>query len=463
MKKLVLLFILVLIILSQGVLASNFTLEIIKSDQYLAGRAGLVEAVIVNSGPADIFSISILGIPSGWLTPEASAMKLKAGETQKMKIYVNPTKDASPKIYEYTISATSTETGDSQAEQLLLYIEQVTSVIINDFSLSCISCQDLVDITGTLENVGTVDLSDVTLKLILEDQEVVIETGKLNVYDKSEFSHTFSLEDYRPKNYDIKAEILSGDKRVYNDIKQLSIPRIINIKYSEKISDTPFGKFVTLSAENLGNDIDTAEFTSEIIENWYSIYSGPEPYEIDNNYNKWRTELNPEAKSELKYSQIYWPTYVIIAIVIIIGLITYLQFTALKLKKAIVGKNIVKKGKQMSVTLVIKNRVREMTNVVVKDTIPKQFKVTGSFETIKPTLRKVSGGTELVWKIGRLKANEQRVLHYKIKPVSPVSRMNLPRAGITAKYFDNLIAKRSNYVLVYSKDREPAIIPVEIK
>ena len=76
--------------------------------------------------------------------------------------------------------------------------------------------------------------------------------------------------------------------------------------------------------------------------------------------------------------------------------------------------------------------------------------------------RKTTQGTELVWKLGRLKAHEQRMLHYKIKAVKPVKRMNLPSASVTAKYFDKIIIKGSNYVAVYSKENVPTSVQVNL-
>ncbi|MCD6476991.1 MAG: hypothetical protein J7K26_02370 [Candidatus Aenigmarchaeota archaeon] len=461
MKKLVFLSILALMLISPVCLASNFTIGVTKSSQYLAGRTGVIDLTITNNGPKDIFSISILGTPSGWLTSEYSGIELDKNETKKINIYVTPPKDASPKLYEYFITVRSTNTNEKIEKQLILNIQQNASIIISDVSLNCTSCIDNVKISGFVENSGTVDFSNVDLKLSLEDQETTIPIGELLVKTKKYFENVFLLDNYRPGSYNIKLEVLSNNKLVYNDVKQFNIQTIKNIAYSNKSSKTIFGKFVTLKAINKGNDIDTAVFESSLDKSWYVFYAGPKG-EVTNNKISWKTDIDAGETIEIKYSEIYWPTYIIIISAVLIGLFLYLTFTSLAIRKSIAGRNIVEKDKSMSVSITVKNRIREMTNVVVKDFIPKEFEILGKFETIKPILRKTSNGIELTWKLGRLKSYEQRILHYKIKPKKLIKKMNLPSATVTAKYFNKTIIKKSNRVAVYSKKNIPSTLAVEI-
>jgi len=278
---------------------------------------------------------------------------------------------------------------------------------------------------------------------------------------KKYFENVFLLDNYRPGSYNIKLEVLSNNKLVYNDVKQFNIQTIKNIAYSNKSSKTIFGKFVTLKAINKGNDIDTAVFESSLDKSWYVFYAGPKG-EVTNNKISWKTDIDAGETIEIKYSEIYWPTYIIIISAVLIGLFLYLTFTSLAIRKSIAGRNIVEKDKSMSVSITVKNRIREMTNVVVKDFIPKEFEILGKFETIKPILRKTSNGIELTWKLGRLKSYEQRILHYKIKPKKLIKKMNLPSATVTAKYFNKTIIKKSNRVAVYSKKNIPSTLAVEI-
>jgi hypothetical protein len=79
---------------------------------------------------------------------------------------------------------------------------------------------------------------------------------------------------------------------------------------------------------------------------------------------------------------------------------------------------------------------REMKDIYVRDFVPSIAKVVERFETLKPTVKKSEGGTELLWKLESLKPREERVITYRIKPVLEVrGAINLPNAS--AFYYDN--------------------------
>ena len=80
------------------------------------------------------------------------------------------------------------------------------------------------------------------------------------------------------------------------------------------------------------------------------------------------------------------------------------------------------------------------------DVVPEEFILSGSFETLKPIVRKIGSGTEMIWRLGTIKRGEERLLHYKIKPRGIVTgEHSLPSAHLTARKGANTITTISNH------------------
>lgn len=448
---------------AQITLASDFITSIDVEDVYLAGRESAMTVSIKNNGPTEWFSVSIIGLPADWLALDTTSglFKIESGETYTIDIVVSPGKDAIPLTYEYFINVQNTRTNEVIEQRVLIPVKQVTDVIITNFETSCIECNKEVTVSGEINNVGTRDMP-VTLTVTFMDHVEILEIDELKAMEQEPFSYTYDLENLNPDTYEITGEIVGNNKVLYDHTIEFQIPAVQSITMDESSFNTPFGRFVRINAVNEGNYKADAEFVSDVKNAWYIIYAGPDA-RIDGDEYSWIVAIEPGESYELGYSEIYWPTYLIVLIVIIIGFMMYMNYTAIVVRKAIVGKNIVKVGEELSVSVSIKNKIRNLSNLVVKDVIPDGFTLVTKFATVKPTIRKVHEGTEVVWKIGDLKAHDQRVLHYKIKPSHGLrGRKHLPKATVLAKYGEKIVKRNSNLVSIYSKGNEPSMIPVEI-
>jgi len=133
-------------------------------------------------------------------------------------------------------------------------------------------------------------------------------------------------------------------------------------------------------------------------------------------------------------------------------------------KKTVIGSLSVTKGNEVSISLSIKNRRRQMSKVIVRDVVPHYFSVISSFATVKPLIRKIAEGTELIWRIGDMKAHEERVLQYKIKAIKDfVGKVRLPSAHMRADYEGKPLSKRSNSLSLEGTVPKGTVIPVEVE
>ncbi len=455
MKRLIPFLLAVLIVLPIAAYAQDFSLTIEDEDEYLAGKTYDLNLTIDNSGPEEWFSISLLGVPSDWMSTSTTSLKVDQGSSGTMRLILSSPKDSKPGFYSYLLTVTRPSTEAKVQRQLLVWIRQISSALVTDVELSCRQCLDSVIVSGFVDNIGTVD-QELTLNVRMNDQEFTHDLGLLNVSDKISFEDTFSLADMMPDNYSIEFELKNKSGHiVFTNEEKFDLRRVKNISYVKRSSTNPFGIFVTLGATNYGNGVDTANLNSTLTKEWYTVYSGPEPSDISDNDYVWSIELNPEESTEMSYSEVYWPVIVLIIGVIIFGLISYIQLVTLSIRKRVRTRKI-EKGKPISVALHIKSRMRTAESVVVKDFIPNGFKITQKFETVKPLIRKKDNGTEVVWKVGRIGKSEERILHYRITPVKDFSgKVQLPPSKIRVKYGGKPAEERSNSVVLYGKGEEP--------
>ena len=465
MKKLLLSFLIAFLLVLQISFAADFSINIDKQTDYpfYATKTDYINVKISNPLQEDWFTISLIGVPQEWVTLKDSLLKVPAMGSGSVQIEVKPSRDAIPNIYQYSLKLTRVSSKDEVEKPLLVNIVQITSAILKDVSLSCTSCIDKVDITGKVVNVGSRNL-DISLILKYADQQKTLSLGKLDVGEKKEFQTSIDLKDMEPKSYDVEITLVDvNGNNFYTESASFSIPSIENIIYDKKVSSTPFGSSITVTAVNKGNVVSEADLKSISPQNWYSFISGPNPTGMMIGYYVWKTSLNPGESTSLNYSEIYWPTYVFIVAVVLALVLIYWQQSAFTFNKRVIGKPSFKSGKDISISLHLKSRRKAVDKVAIRDIIPPNFSVVSKFETVKPLIRKVSNGIELLWKVGSLRPNEERVLHYTIKPnIETTRKVNLPSALAKAAGGKGLALKHSNKVSLYPEKEESKIVTVKV-
>jgi hypothetical protein len=139
------------------------------------------------------------------------------------------------------------------------------------------------------------------------------------------------------------------------------------------------------------------------------------------------SELKPGEVKEIIYRIEHWPIYVRYAagilIIAILILFSYPKATQPKIKKTYIKK----KKSEHRIIIEVKNPFKEVKSVIIRDFVSPLAKVVHEFEHIKPIVKKSEAGTELIWKIGRMKPKEVRVLSYKIKSLVE-GNLKMPKA-----------------------------------
>jgi hypothetical protein len=325
-----------------------------------------------------------------------------------------------------------------------------------------ISPGETLTIMTTLKNpIGLYSMPVVLETKIMKENKIVqkfedrIETVPANSIKQIDHNHTFgkyvAAEFYSVEVVlkDTFGTVLESKK---TDFRVSQLPE--NVVKEEIVAWGLLTQTVTIKVRNEGNVNSSSFYLTATIPSFMKPFFFPkiEPTgeeRVGNTvvYN-WLVEgLAPAEEKEIKYDVSTWNALIII--LAIIGAVIYFFKYAYRI--AIVKRHRyagpITKEKEIIMSLEVRNRtMHEIRDVMIRDFVPSIAVVVERFDTLRPTLRKVAGGTELVWRLDSLGPLEERVLTYRVKPaVDIIGTLKLPRAVI--RYSD----KEKNVKRVISK------------
>ncbi|MEM5804765.1 MAG: hypothetical protein QXU82_02880 [Candidatus Aenigmatarchaeota archaeon] len=413
------------VLVSATAIAASFSATITSEPDVFAGDTATFEATISNSGPMDWFSISVF--PTDWVRLESPSVKVVSGGTFSIKVFITPPENARAGIYDLKLYVS--KGGEKVEVPFQVSVKQrTTAALIENMRTSCTVCKDSINVTLKVENVGNSDIRDAKLSLKLGSQEKVVEIGELNATKSVDVSEAFPLAGFMPGSSSVVALLTGNGANLDVETKTFEVAVIDNIDVQREVSSFLFGNKVTLTATNEGNIEKAARITSAVSQYYWIVYSGPRADEQGAQWT-WIRTLKPGESATIEYSEFVWPIPVILVIIVIGAIYGYLQATALAVKKRVTGG-----AGEYGISIAVKNRGQHAEDVVVRDVIPPHFMLSGTFETLKPVAKKTSFGTELFWKMGRIKKGEEMILHYRMKPASGIrGTVQLPAAGAKAR------------------------------
>ena len=430
---------------------------------YPAGQDSIINLTITNNDIDAWVTLSIIGVPSSWLSADTAIVKVNQGETRTIPIHASIPAGTEPAHYAYDITVTRSGDGSKMQDQVVVNVVQKVEAIITELDTSCFQCSEEITVSGMVKNIGTQPVA-LVVNVAFGSEFKMIDMGTVATSGEKRFTETFDLVDREPGEYDLIVDLMADNRKVFTETETFNIITQKNVSYVDKVTITPIGRFVAMQATNYGNAEDQAVFTSDRNAEWWVHFMGQEPESMTDTQYTWTASLAPEASTTVTFYEIYWPVIVLVFIIILVGIYYYLQFTTVSLRKTVRGSHKLIKEHDIPVSLIVKNNKVAMDSVVIRDIVPHGFSVSGKFDTLKPIVRKVGEGAELVWRIGKLRAGEERVLHYKMKP-SKVHHgdIDLPLAAVRAKHDDKSIIKHSNVVELHGKVGEKKTHKVKVE
>jgi hypothetical protein len=439
--------------------ATDFWANVTVPEVLWAGQPDNGTLMVHNAGKTDWFTITVI---ADWVKIEPWAIKILRGTSANITLHIVPDIDAKPGTYSYPLTVTRLSDNAKFERDLLITVRQRTAGEV-EMSLSCENCTDKIKLSATVKNTGTRVLAGV-LVLAIDTIEKENIFSDLAVDGQTTIAEDFELSGLRPGNYTARAVLRDAAGRTLDSASgSFFIPVVEKIAYERIAESSIFGLFVTLRAKNLGNVPAEARLQSELLGVWWALYAGPAPASLQDNRVTFAVSLAPFETFELKYTEIYWPVPVLLlALAALAAIATYRLFAVVTVRKktsrptAAIGRDIV-------ISLCIKNARRTLEKAILRDFIPPAFSLAGRFETARPIARKGPNGIELIWKIGRLDPGEERVLNYKIRPVLEISSITLPSARIRGLLAGREIVRHSNSVTLVGIGKKPRKLLIRIE
>ncbi|MBU3957743.1 MAG: hypothetical protein KKB25_01580 [Nanoarchaeota archaeon] len=434
--------------------AADFSVNLTEPETIYAGNTTNFSAVITNGGADDWFSVAAIGTYSSWISVEKQNIFIPYGSSASSALTVMPAPDALQNKYQYSVIVSRASDSAKVEKEVFVNVLQSNAVIIKDALLSCSECApgETVSASVTIMNSGSKPLGSLKLALTLGDRTKIISISSLDFGVLKEFSSEFVLDSMAaPGQYAVDAKVMQDTSVLAQKSLKFTVPSLPDIKTVKNVSTSIFGNYVTLVSSNSGNAAQTADIKSGALDAWYSFYSGAKPFSAGKEY-VWRITLAPNESAAITYSEIFWPVPLALAVLAFIGAYYYIAVSFVSIRKRIVRKH----GREFSVSIHVKSGLSPMDNAAVRDAVPKEFAVSGTFESIKPVVRKTQAGTELVWRLGRLKSREERILHYRIKPVSAFTAVRLHPAELSGKRGEKIVSRLSGFLAVYGEQEKPS-------
>jgi hypothetical protein len=451
--QIIIFFTLALLLLSStSFAAGEIDLTTNKKDITLySGGSDTVEITVKNNQNF-VDRISITVFPQYWsgitATLEQYAINVNPNSESKIKLFFDVSVCAEETTTSFSVIAKSTMNETvTDSEVINLNTIRNFTVCIYDYKLNnyVISPEETLKITTILKNpTGIYSMPVILETRILRGNQIIqkfeerIET--VPAKSSKEITHEYTFGKYTAAEFYV-AEIILKDYS--NNILE---SKKINFRVSQlpekvvKEETVEWGFYVqtvTIKIRNEGNTNSSGFFLTATIPNFMKPFFFPkipptgEEKIGDTLVYSWYIEgLAPGEEREIKYEINTWNALIIVLLIICILILSFkhaFRITVIKRHKYI---EPLTKDKEITISLEVRNRTRHgIKDIWIRDFVPSIATVVEKFDTLRPTLRKIPGGTEIIWKLNYLGPLEERILTYRVKPtVDIIGTLKLPKA-----------------------------------
>ncbi len=452
---------LVFLISIAAVAAQDFDVEQREIDRnFQTGKQAVFELDITNNGEDDTFRFSTVdvlwNIQSQPLFHYFSGIDIAAGETETVRLLLNPSTPPPPGLYEVKITVRSEETDATQIVPIVVFVRS-DAPALRDY---------LAAVTRIVEippEIDPRDANQVKINLenrnpkIIDEMEIILSSNLINGVIKTDLQSLqqktvvadIELDPLTPPQEDTLVVTLVFENKTLQPIIKEKFEIVayggvepVNVKkrniFFKLVDETTF--------VNDGNAPASATIEKKInfLTKLFTSSSTPGSYTItreEGSYLAWDVELDPQEELVHIVSTDYRP----VIFVIIVAILAYIAYILLR-SPVIVRKEATVVGfrengiSELKVLIHIKNRSnRSFERITVSDRLPHIADVHEDIEvgTLKPTkIHQGNRGTIVTWNIENLDKLEERVLSYRMRSkLSILGGFTLPIASV--KFFDS--------------------------
>jgi len=389
-----------------------------------------------NLAAAQNAQILLSGENLAWISTNTYALDLGAGKTGNFSFIISTPLGIAPKTYNYTITIRSAANASVASEKMVFfYVAEKELVEIKEFTVNraIFAPGEEIDFGVRVQNTGTKEAVGYKVKLSVGNLTYVDPIRTLKINDAESILKRITLDRHQYRGgYTARAEVLDDVNRTLSAASvDFEIAASSPVNETRSVTDILVLRRTTITASNEGNFETVAKILEprSALTSWF--YSFDQPPDVEGSNFVWRCTLKPAESCTITFTINYWAV-LLLALAGAVGI----GFLIKHLTKPSLVKKVSHRKGSWVVHLDLKNRSgKPITEVEVSDGMPLAVKLLGEF-TIEPSeIKKTKRGVVLVWKVGRLAPNEERVFSYQVRPALEVpGGIDLPRAQVTAKH-----------------------------
>lgn len=447
-------FLTLLAIASTAIAADDLKITLSSKDMttYINESVTLEVMIENNQLKSDTFSINVF--PAYWygirVDLENRFIQVNAKSNVTTKIYFD-TRSSDPIISPFIITVDSINNKNvSATDTFKLTVLRKSPVYVSDIKINkyTVNPGDTITIDSYITNSALTPTGFFNVQTNVKHNELVIKrfddsVDSLPSTSVKKISNTYIFNKYAsPGTYYV--ETIIKDETNFLKGYKLSDPITVNeVNKLVKEKSVQYGlisQTITLTVKNEGNVVASNFYVTETVPQFVKNLFYPQ-IEPDKEETKdirviyyWHVDmLTPGQEISIKYEIRSISIVIVLILLILFVMIAFRYVFSPKIVKRARHFGALTREKEVVVSIEAKNNSRhEIKDAIVRDFVPSIATVVERFETLKPSVRKTEGGTELIWRLESLKPFEERVITYRIKPVVDIAgTLKLPKARIT--------------------------------
>jgi hypothetical protein len=437
---------------------------------YIGDTASIDATITNNQLKSDTFSITVF--PSYWygirVDLQDNFVSINARSNATTKIYFGTTNSSDAIISPFTIAVQSISNKNiNDTSMFKLTVLRKSPVFVSDIRISKynINPGDAINIDSYISNTALFAMGSYSIQTNLRSNEVILKRFDDSIDSMppgsvKKLTNTYTFDKYAsPGKYSVDVTVIdeNGLMKSYKT-SDLNVSTVNKTVEEKSVEYGLMSQTVTITVRNEGNVNASNFYITESVPQFVKNLFYPQ-IEPDKKEQKdirviyyWHVDsLAPGQEIVIKYEIRSTSIIIVFVLLLLFVMIAFKYVFSPKVVKRVKHSGSLTREKEVVVSIEVKNGSRhEIKDLIVRDFVPTIATVVEGFDTIKPSLRKTPGGTELLWRIDSLKSFEERVLSYRIKPVVEVAgTLKLPKVRIA--YFNKkkqkkVIASKSVWV-----------------
>jgi len=461
-----------LLIISGASAAGELKISLSNNDitTYIGNTTSIDVTITNNQLKSDTFSITVF--PSYWygirVDLQDNFVSINARSSATTKIYFD-TRSSDAIISPFTIAVQSINNKNiNDTSMFKLTVLRKSPVFVSDIRINKYNVNpgDAINIDSYISNTALVAIGPYNIQTNLRSNEMILKRfddriDSMPPGSVKKLTNTYTFDKYAsPGKYFVEAIVIdeSGFIKSYKSSDFITVNEVNKLTKEKSVEYGLMSQAVTIKVKNEGNVVASNFYITESVPQFVKNLFYPQ-IEPDKEEQKdirviyyWHVDsLAPGQEKIIKYEVRSISIIIVFVLLLLFVMIAFKYVFSPKVVKRVKHSGSLTREKEVVVSIEVKNGSRhEIKDLIVRDFVPTIATVVEGFDTIKPSLRKTPGGTELLWRIDSLKSFEERVLSYRIKPVVEVAgTLKLPKARIA--YFNKkkqkkVIASKSVWV-----------------